>query len=97
VRGGRGGSYSAPRGWRPPRRPRSLADAGRGAGPTRWFRLRRRAAAPLRTVGREPDYRFSFANERTFLAWIRTALALDAAGLAAVQLLARSRCPVRAS
>ncbi|MBU1359402.1 MAG: DUF202 domain-containing protein [Gammaproteobacteria bacterium] len=26
--------------------------------------------------GREPDYRFSLANERTFLAWIRTALAL---------------------
>ncbi len=35
----------------------------------------------------EPDARFSFANERTFLAWIRTALALVAAGLAIVQLL----------
>ena len=33
-------------------------------------------------VGQEPDYRFSFANERTFLAWIRTALALVAAGVA---------------
>ena len=32
--------------------------------------------------GSEPDYRFSFANERTFLAWIRTALALLAAGVA---------------
>jgi putative membrane protein len=32
--------------------------------------------------GDEPDYRFSFANERTFLAWIRTALALIAAGVA---------------
>lgn len=32
--------------------------------------------------GDEPDYRFSFANERTFLAWIRTALALVAAGVA---------------
>ena len=31
--------------------------------------------------GQEPDYRFSLANERTFLAWIRTALALLAAGL----------------
>ncbi|HWC41041.1 MAG TPA: DUF202 domain-containing protein [Actinomycetota bacterium] len=30
---------------------------------------------------REPDCRFSLANERTLLAWIRTALALDAAGL----------------
>ena len=34
-----------------------------------------------RSVGHEPDYRFSFANERTFLAWIRTALALIAGGL----------------
>ncbi len=34
-----------------------------------------------RNVGSEPDYRFSFANERTFLAWIRTALALIAGGL----------------
>ncbi|WP_235736822.1 YidH family protein [Nocardioides alcanivorans] len=32
--------------------------------------------------GEEPDYRFSFANERTFLAWIRTSLALLAAGVA---------------
>ncbi|MEV0678974.1 DUF202 domain-containing protein [Actinosynnema sp. NPDC050436] len=32
--------------------------------------------------GDEPDYRFSFANERTFLAWIRTALALLASGVA---------------
>jgi len=33
-------------------------------------------------AGPEPDYRFSLANERTFLAWIRTALALVAAGVA---------------
>lgn len=26
--------------------------------------------------GHEPDYRFTLANERTFLAWVRTALAL---------------------
>jgi putative membrane protein len=32
-------------------------------------------------VGTEPDPRFTFANERTFLAWIRTALALLAAGI----------------
>ncbi len=31
--------------------------------------------------GEEPDYRFSFANERTYLAWVRTALALLAAGV----------------
>lgn len=30
----------------------------------------------------EPDYRFTLANERTFLAWIRTALGLLAAGVA---------------
>ena len=35
----------------------------------------------------EPDYRFTLANERTFLAWIRTALALIAGGVALVQLV----------
>ncbi|MGY0498898.1 YidH family protein [Nocardia sp. FBN12] len=35
------------------------------------------------TIDREPDYRFTLANERTFLAWIRTALALLAGGVAA--------------
>ena len=33
------------------------------------------------------DYRFSLANERTFLAWIRTALALVAGGLFAAKAL----------
>ena len=39
---------------------------------------------PHRVYGRgeEPDPRFSFANERTFLAWIRTGLALLATGVA---------------
>ena len=32
--------------------------------------------------GADPDYRFTLANERTFLAWIRTALAMMAAGVA---------------
>jgi putative membrane protein len=35
----------------------------------------------------EPDVRFSYANERTFLAWIRTSLGLVTAGLAITQLL----------
>ena len=34
---------------------------------------------------REPDYRFTLANERTLLAWVRTSLALDAAGLGVVR------------
>lgn len=50
------------------------------------------AAEPERTpaadaAGTEPDVRFTLANERTFLAWSRTALALIAAGLAVAQLL----------
>lgn len=42
---------------------------------------------------REPDYRFTLANERTFLAWLRTALALDAAGIAVVHLLPQLLVP----
>ncbi|GIH04593.1 membrane protein [Rhizocola hellebori] len=41
----------------------------------------------VRQVGSTPDYRFSLANERTFLAWIRTGLALIAAGLGVAQFL----------
>jgi putative membrane protein len=33
-------------------------------------------------VGDDPDPRFSLANERTFLAWVRTALAMLAGGVA---------------
>lgn len=39
------------------------------------------------TAPGEPDYRFTLANERTFLAWIRTALALVAGGVAAAKAL----------
>jgi putative membrane protein len=35
----------------------------------------------------EPDYRFTLANERTYLAWQRTALGLLAAAVAVVQLV----------
>jgi putative membrane protein len=48
--------------------------------------MRRRLVVSRReSSGKEPDYRFTFANERTLLAYIRTALALDAAGLAVRQ------------
>jgi putative membrane protein len=40
-----------------------------------------RWADRLREEGTDPDPRFTFANERTFLAWVRTALALIAGGI----------------
>lgn len=42
----------------------------------------RRFPARVYRVGKEPDPRFTLANERTFLAWIRTSLAFLAAGVA---------------
>jgi putative membrane protein len=42
---------------------------------------------------REPDYRFTLANERTFLAWQRTALGLLAAAVALVQLVPELTVP----
>jgi putative membrane protein len=47
----------------------------------------------VRRVGSTPDYRFSLANERTFLAWVRTGLALIAGGLATAQFLPELRIP----
>ena len=38
-------------------------------------------ARRLLADGEDPDPRFSLANERTFLAWIRTALGLMAVGI----------------
>lgn len=43
---------------------------------------RGRLARRIFPDGEEPDPRFTLANERTFLAWIRTALACIAGGLA---------------
>jgi inner membrane protein YidH len=39
--------------------------------------------------GKEPDYRFTLANERTFLAWLRTGLALLAGAAALTQFVPR--------
>ncbi|RKN05358.1 YidH family protein [Streptomyces radicis] len=55
-----------------------------------WFSPER-----LRAEGTTPDYRFSLANERTFLAWLRTALALLAGGIAVDQFLTDMRWAVR--
>ena len=50
-------------------------------------RRRRVRFGPDLHSGDAPDYRFSLANERTLLAYVRTALALNAGGLAAATLL----------
>ncbi|WP_030560209.1 YidH family protein [Streptomyces aureocirculatus] len=55
-----------------------------------WF-----APGRLREEGETPDYRFSLANERTFLAWLRTALALIGGGFAVDQFLPDLRWGVR--
>ncbi|MGA4842952.1 YidH family protein [Streptomyces sp. G45] len=55
-----------------------------------WFRPDR-----VRAEGETPDYRFSLANERTFLAWLRTALALIGGGFAVDQFLPDLRWGVR--
>ena len=41
----------------------------------------------------EPDYRFTLANERTFLAWQRTSLGLMAAAVAGVQFMPELAIP----
>ncbi|MFD5032596.1 YidH family protein [Streptomyces sp. NPDC058405] len=55
-----------------------------------WFAPQR-----ISEEGETPDYRFSLANERTFLAWLRTALALIGGGFAVDQFLPDLRWGVR--
>lgn len=45
-------------------------------------RMGERRPARVYDTGEEPDPRFSLANERTFLAWVRTALAMLAGAVA---------------
>jgi putative membrane protein len=54
---------------------------------SRWLAFSARRERRLEQTGSDPDPRFTFANERTFLAWNRTALALIVAGMAAAQFL----------
>ncbi len=63
----------------PPRPPQSRR--------ARLTAIVRRMHPGLEDVGEEPDPRFTFANERTFLAWARTGLALIGGGLVAAQVL----------
>jgi putative membrane protein len=65
------------------------ADSAAGDHPGRfgWRDAIGRREQRLEETGEPPDPRFTFANERTFLAWNRTALALIAGGLAAAQFL----------
>lgn len=51
------------------------------------MRTDRSRRPPLHEIGEDPDPRFTMANERTFLAFVRTSLALLAAGLAVGELL----------
>lgn len=62
------------------------------AGVRLWF-----SPARIHAQGETPDYRFSLANERTFLAWLRTALALVGGGFAVAQFLPDLHRSVRAA
>ncbi|MGE5133463.1 MAG: YidH family protein [Gemmatimonadota bacterium] len=64
--------------------PGATGQAGDGGGALRGWWLPPRT---IREAGHDPDARFSMANERTFLAWVRTSLALLAGGVAVIQLV----------
>ncbi|MDH0092460.1 DUF202 domain-containing protein [Achromobacter mucicolens] len=49
---------------------------------------------PWHRQGVDPDYRFSLANERTFLAWVRTTLAVVATAIVFDQIAAHVASPM---
>jgi len=67
---------------------RSGSDDRSGSRPTR--KASRAGVRNGAGLGADPDPRFTFANERTFLSWSRTALALIAGGLAVSQFAKRT-------
>lgn len=73
----------------------SVVPDGQPAPPHRPTRRRSARRASLKEIGSDPDPRFTFANERTFLAWNRTALALIGGGLAVAQFVHHVSTPAR--
>lgn len=69
--------------------PRDNQNTGRVTSPTPAEQIAREAHSTIT----EPDYRFTLANERTFLAWQRTALGLLAAAVAVVQFMPELAVP----
>jgi putative membrane protein len=67
------------------------ADDGETQGEPRDLRRRPRA---VYGVGHEPDARFSLANERTALAWVRTGLGLVAGGVALTSFATFAELPI---
>ncbi len=55
--------------------------------------MARRWPRSVYDVGDEPDPRFSMSNERTALAWMRTALALLAGGVALISVSSLATLP----
>ncbi|MDF2091874.1 DUF202 domain-containing protein [Knoellia sp. 3-2P3] len=68
-----------------------MADERRGPEPTGEPHHRRPES--VYGIGDEPDPRFSMANERTALAWMRTALALVAGGVALISVASLAEMP----
>ncbi|OZI71901.1 YidH family protein [Bordetella genomosp. 12] len=55
--------------------------------------MKEHTCQPWYRQGSDPDYRFSLANERTFLAWVRTTLAFVAAAVVLDQIAEHAAAP----